>query len=47
MQKFCIKCFSFLHLPAWKSFIDVDTDTCTIELTQHFFLPIRVDISVL
>ena len=41
MQKFCIKYFLFLHFSAWKSFIGVDTDTCTYRTT------LQVGISVL
>lgn len=47
MQNFCIKCFSFLHFSAWKSFIDVDTDTCTYRTDATLFSTHQVDISVL
>lgn len=41
MQNFCIKCFSFLHFSAWKSFIGLDTDTCTYRTGAILFLPCR------
>lgn len=47
MQEFCIKYFLFLHFSAWKSFIGVDTDTCTYRTGAILFSTLQVGISVL